>query len=107
LIVFGFSDILKISISERILDMENTFRVQVAKRGLITLPKELRDANRIQDGDVLTLFDLGGAFVLTTQTLQVDKIADRLAKQWRDEGETLESMLQMLHEVREEYDSKA
>ncbi len=84
----------------------DTFQLQVAKRGLITLPKELRDANRIQDGDILTLIDLGGAFVLTPRVLQVDKIADRLAEQWRAQGESLESMLQTLREVREEYDSK-
>ena len=75
-------------------------------RGLITLPKELRDENRIQDGDILTLVDLGGKFVLTPQVLQVDKFADRLAEQWRAQGESLESMLQTLREVREEYASK-
>jgi len=83
-----------------------TFQLQVAKRGLITLPKELRDENRIQDGDILTLLDLGGAFVLTPRVLQVDKIADRLAEQWRAQGESLDSMLQTLREVREEYASK-
>jgi bifunctional DNA-binding transcriptional regulator/antitoxin component of YhaV-PrlF toxin-antitoxin module len=83
-----------------------TFQLQVAKRGLITLPKELRDENRIQDGDLLTLIDLGGTFVLTPRFPQVDKIADRLAEQWRTQGESLESMLQTLREVREEYASK-
>lgn len=83
-----------------------TFTLQVAKRGLITLPKELRDANRIQDGDVLTLVDLGGAFFLTPRVLQTDKIADHLAEQWRAQGESLESMLQTLREIREEYGSK-
>jgi hypothetical protein len=36
----------------------------------------------------------------------VDKIADRLAEQWRGQGESLESILQTLREVREEYASK-
>lgn len=84
-----------------------TYQLQVAKRGLITLPKELRDENRIQDGDILTLVDLGGAFVLTPQVIQADKIADRLAEHWRAKGESLESMLQTLREVREEYAGKS
>jgi bifunctional DNA-binding transcriptional regulator/antitoxin component of YhaV-PrlF toxin-antitoxin module len=84
----------------------STFQLHVAKRGLITLPKELRDENRIQDGDILTLVDLGGTFILTPLVSQVDKIADRLAEQWRAQGESLESMLQTLREVREEYASK-
>ncbi len=79
-----------------------TFQLQVRKRGRIALPKELRNEIRIQEGDILTLVNLGGAFVLTPQSSQVDKIADRLAEQWRAQGESLESMLQTLHEVRKE-----
>ncbi len=87
--------------------MNPTFQVQVVRRGVITLPKELRQANRIQEGDVLTLVDLGdGVFVLSSQRSRVDEVADRLAKQWVDSGENLESMLKTLREVRQEYESK-
>ncbi len=87
--------------------MNNTFSVQVVQRGLITLPRELREQNRIREGDTLTLIDLGdGVFVVSPQRSQVDLIADKLAKEWQDSGETLESMLQTLREVRAEYDSK-
>ncbi len=87
--------------------MNNTFSVQVVQRGLITLPRELREQNRIREGDTLTLIDLGdGLFVVSQQRSQVDLIADKLAKEWQDSGETLESMLQTLREVRAEYDSK-
>lgn len=81
-------------------------QLRMAKRGCITLPKELRESNRIQDGDILTLVDLGGAFLLTPRILQVDKVADQLAEQWRTQGESLESMLKTLREVREEDDRK-
>ncbi len=84
----------------------STFQLQVAKRGLITLPKELRNIHRIHDGDILTLVDLGDAFILTPRIPQADKIADKLADEWRAQGESLESMLQTLREVREEYGSK-
>lgn len=84
----------------------STFQIQVAKRGLVTLPKELRESNHIQDGDILTLVDLGGAFLLTPRVSQVDKAADQLAEQWRAQGESLESMLQTLREVREDYASE-
>jgi AbrB family looped-hinge helix DNA binding protein len=87
--------------------MNNTFRVQVVQRGLITLPKELREQNRIDEGDTLTLIDLGdGVFVMSPRRSRVDEIADKLAKVWQDSGETLESMLKTLREVRAEYDSK-
>ncbi|MEW6239268.1 MAG: AbrB/MazE/SpoVT family DNA-binding domain-containing protein [Chloroflexota bacterium] len=87
--------------------MNNTFRVQVVQRGLITLPKELREQNRIDEGDTLTLIDLGdGVFVMSPRRSRVDEIANKLAKTWQDSGETLESMLKTLREVRAEYDSK-
>lgn len=87
--------------------MNNTFQVQVVRRGIITLPKELREHNRIEEGDMLTLIDLGdGVVVISPQRSRVDEIANKLAKEWQDSGESLESMLSTLREVRAEYDTK-
>ena len=87
--------------------MNHTFQVQVVRRGIITLPKELRDNNNIEEGDMLTLIDLGdGVVVMSPQRSRVDEIANKLAKEWQDSGETLESMLTTLREVRAEYDTK-
>ncbi len=87
--------------------MNSAFRIQVVRRGVITLPRELRTSNRIQEGDILTLIDLGdGVFVLSPHRTQVDEIANRLAKQWQEAGESLESMLKTLREVRDEYDAQ-
>jgi AbrB family looped-hinge helix DNA binding protein len=87
--------------------MNNTFKVQVVRRGLITLPKELRAQSHINEGDILTLIDLGdGVVVISPRRSRVDGIADKLAKEWQESGETLESMLATLREVRAEYDSK-
>jgi len=85
----------------------NTFQVQVVRRGIITLPKELREQNNIEEGDVLTLIDLGdGVVVMSARKSRVDEIADKLAREWRDSGETLESMLSSLREVRAKYETK-
>ena len=87
--------------------MNNTFQIQVVRRGIITLPKELREHNNIQEGDTLTLIDLGdGVFVISPRRSRVDEIADKLAREWQDSGESLESMLSTLREVRTEYDTK-
>ena len=85
----------------------NTFQVQVVRRGIITLPKELREHNNIEEGDMLTLIDLGdGVVVMSPRRSRVDEIANKLAKEWQDSGESLESMLSTLREVRAEYDTK-
>ena len=87
--------------------MNNTFQIQVVRRGIITLPKELREHNNIEEGDTLTLIDLGdGVFVISPRRSRVDEIADKLAREWQDSGESLESMLSTLREVRVEYDDK-
>jgi len=87
--------------------MNNIFQVQVVRRGVITLPKELRVHNNIEEGDTLTLIDLGdGVVVMSPRRSRVDEIADKLAKEWKDSGESLESMLSTLREVRTDYDAK-
>lgn len=77
-----------------------TFSVQVAQRGVVTLPQELRRAHGIEPGQKLTLVDLDGVFVLSPQPSQVDVLADRLAQELTNHGESLESMLALLREVR-------
>ena len=85
--------------------MNNTFKVQVVRRGSITLPKKLRDQNRIDEGDTLTLIDLGEVvFMVSSRRSRVDEIANKLADEWRESGGTLESMLKASREVRAEYD---
>jgi len=87
--------------------MNTTFQVQVVRRGVITLPKELREKNRIAEGDILTLIELGdGVVVMSLQRSLVEEISNKLAKEWQESGETLESMLATLREVRTEYDAK-
>ena len=85
----------------------NTFQVQVVRRGIITLPKELREQNNIEKGDTLTLIDLGdGVVVMSPRRSRIDEIADKMAKELHESGESLESMLKTLREVRADYDSK-
>ena len=83
--------------------MLNPINVQVARRGLVTLPKALRDAYRIQEGDQLTLLDLGGVFVLSPRHSKIDALADTLSTALINKGESLESILQSLREEREQY----
>ncbi len=83
--------------------MSATTVLHLAQRGVITLPKELREAYGLKPGDTLTLLDLGGVFVLSPTRLEVESLADRVTQALVDQGETLESVLQALHEEREAY----
>jgi len=81
-----------------------SINLQMAQRGVITIPKSLRESYGMEAGDSFTLIDLGGVFVLSPRRSEVDALADRMAAQWTETGETLESMLQALREEREQRD---
>jgi bifunctional DNA-binding transcriptional regulator/antitoxin component of YhaV-PrlF toxin-antitoxin module len=83
--------------------MTDTTVIRVAQRGVVTLPKSLREAYGLEAGDLLTVLDLGGVFVLSPRESEINALADRISKGFEAKGETLEGMLQVLREERENY----
>ena len=83
--------------------MPQPITLQMAQRGVVTLPKALRDAYRLEAGDTLTLIDLGGVFVLSPRRSEIDRLADQIAGDLAGRGESLESMLSALREARQQY----
>ena len=78
--------------------------IQLRGKGTLTLPIELRRRYGLQEGDALTLIDLGeGSLLLTPQLTQLDRLGDRVAQALADEGLTLEDILLTLREERERY----
>jgi bifunctional DNA-binding transcriptional regulator/antitoxin component of YhaV-PrlF toxin-antitoxin module len=82
--------------------MPSTATIQLAQRGVLTLPKRVREAYRLQPGDAVTLLDLDGVLVLKPGRSDVHDLAERIAGDLAGQGETLESMLAALREVRDE-----
>jgi bifunctional DNA-binding transcriptional regulator/antitoxin component of YhaV-PrlF toxin-antitoxin module len=83
--------------------MTDTMTLQMAQRGVLILPKTLRETYNLQPGDDFTLLDLGGVFVLSPRQTQIDALAGRIVQDLIEKGESLESMLQTLREQREQY----
>ena len=83
--------------------MSDVMEVQMAQRGVVVIPKSLREAYNLKPGDRLSLLDLGGVLVLSPKVSEVDAIADRMAQSLADQGETLEGMLRRIREERERY----
>lgn len=86
--------------------MSDTMSVQLGQRGVLTLPKALRESYDLQPGDSFTLLDLGGVFVLSPRRSEIDALADQITRALADQGETLETMLKALREEREGYGSQ-
>lgn len=81
--------------------MKSVFQVRVGRRGTITIPRELRDLNKIDEGTLLEFTDLGdGVLIMRQRRSSVTETANMLAKKWRQAGQSLPTMLEALHKVR-------
>jgi AbrB family looped-hinge helix DNA binding protein len=81
-----------------------TMTVQIRRKGVITLPIELRRQYGLGEGDIFTLIDLGdGSILLTSQVSQVAQRGNQVARLMEDEDVTLEDMIEALDEEREAY----
>lgn len=81
-----------------------TVTVQIRRRGVLTLPAELRRRYDIDEGDAFTLVDLGeGSFLLTSQVSRVAHLGDQVARLMEEEGVTVDEILETLDEEREAY----
>ncbi len=86
--------------------VKNTFQVRVVRTGTITLRKKLRVQNKLEEGDMLTLIDQGNGVVsMDSQNPLVEEIANKLAKEWQDQGESLESKLVAMRKIRVKLDT--
>jgi bifunctional DNA-binding transcriptional regulator/antitoxin component of YhaV-PrlF toxin-antitoxin module len=83
--------------------MGKTLSAQISQRGVLTLPKSLRESYKLQPGDIVSVIDLGGAFVISPRRSEVDRMADEIGSALVKRGETLENMLIALREEREKY----
>jgi AbrB family looped-hinge helix DNA binding protein len=76
-------------------------RVQIGKRGTVTLPAQLRKRYGLDAGDLLTILDLGGVFVLSPEVSVVSKIAREIERLREEEGLSVEELLEGLDEQRQ------
>lgn len=77
--------------------------VQIRKRGVLTLPSELREKYTIKEGDTYRLVDMDGIFVLTPMVPMVPELAREIERLRQEAGVSLEDLLVGLREERGRY----
>ena len=77
--------------------------IQVRKRGVLTLPSDLRDKYTIQEGDTFRLVDVDGIFVLTPMVPMVPELAREIERIRQEAGVSMEELFQGLRQERERY----
>lgn len=84
--------------------MSTSTTIQIRGKGSITLPIELRRKYDLDEGDIITLIDLGdGSFLLTPIVTRVDRLGDLVAQAMAEEGISLDEIMTALDEEREHY----
>ena len=74
--------------------------VKLRNRGVLTLPKSLRDKYDLGEGDALHLVDVGGAFVLTPMQPMVPSLSRKIEEVREESGLSIEGLLTRLQEGR-------
>ena len=84
--------------------MANSTTIQIRRKGTLTLPIEMRRKYGLDEGDIITLIELGdGSFLLTPQITKVDRFGDRVARVMAEEEISLKEIMETLDEERERY----
>ncbi len=75
--------------------------LQVRGKGNFTIPSGFRKKYGIDEGEIYTFIDMGdGSFLAKRKVLQVDIIANRIARSLKESNITLEDLLETLDEER-------
>ena len=77
-------------------------KVQVQRRGVLTLPAKLRRQCGIESGDVFQILDLDGIFVLSPTAPMVPLLAAEIEKMRLEAAQDTTDLLQTLREIREQ-----
>jgi len=91
----------KAEIHTRRCFVESTIRVR--KRGVVTIPSEIREKYDIREGDTYQLVDMDGIFVLAPMMPMVPELAQEIERFRREAGVSTEDLMKGLREERERY----
>lgn len=83
--------------------MSEILTVQLGQRGVLTLPKTLRESYGLEPGDTFRLIDLDGIFVLTPMVPMVPELAREIERAQTETGMSVEELLEGLREQRQHY----
>ncbi len=70
-----------------------TSTIQLRQRGVITLPRSLREKYRLEEGDPLTVVDLEGALLLSPKAALVPKLTAEIERLRRENRVSVADLL--------------
>ena len=81
--------------------------IQVRKRGTITLPVAIREKYRLEEGDPITLVDMGEGIFLSPRRSLLPKLAQEIERLREEHGVSTEELIAGVAEQRAKYGTDA
>ncbi len=82
------------------------YSAEVKSRGQLTIPKKIREAGYMEEGQGVTIIPLGDSLLVTPRTLKLEDARRELRKMLRSSGLSLKDLLDGLSEERSRISGK-
>ncbi|MDJ0616145.1 MAG: AbrB/MazE/SpoVT family DNA-binding domain-containing protein [Calothrix sp. MO_192.B10] len=77
------------------------FPIPIQKEGQITIPQSVQNNLNFNEGDMLTLLQVGDLVLLTPKQMQIPQLADKITAIREDKGVSLSDLLEGIETERE------
>ena len=80
---------------------KSIFTAEIKSRGQLTIPKKLREAGSLEEGQVVSIISLGDAIIVTPKRLELEEARREIKKIIKRSGVSPEELLKGIDEERE------
>ena len=89
-----------------------SFTTSIKSRGQLTIPKQVRNAGQLDEGQVVSIIPVGDSIIITPKRLALDDARREIKKILKTTGHSLEELMEGLKAerealYRETYDKKS
>jgi AbrB family looped-hinge helix DNA binding protein len=83
--------------------MENVklYSAEIKSRGQLTIPKRIREAGQLEEGQSVSIIPIGDSLLVTPKTLKLEDARRELRRIMKASGVSLEALLEGLGEERD------
>lgn len=74
---------------------------EIKSRGQLTIPKKIREAKHLEEGQVVSIIPVGDSILITPKRLELDEARRQIKKLLKSSGLSLEDLISGLKEERE------
>ena len=77
------------------------FTAEIKTRGQLTIPKKIRDAGHLEEGQIVSLIPVEDSIIVTPKRLELDEARREIRKIMKAAGLSAEDLIEGLREERE------